>query len=44
MEFTKEQIDALSKIGAEAGDSDFDQLNELQLSNVAGGIGEVTFG
>jgi hypothetical protein len=44
MEFTKEEIDTLRQTFAEPGDSEFNQLNELQLSTVAGGIGEVTFG
>jgi len=44
MEFTKEKIWRIAQTTAEAHQCDLVELSELQLVNIGGGIGEVTFG
>jgi len=44
MEFVKQEFEAVCQATAEVHQADMEELNELQLATVGGGIGEVTFG
>ena len=43
MEFTKKEVEIVGQAVTEAHAADIEQLNELQLTLIGGGMGEITF-